>query len=374
MKYHIAIALLLASCQGTEEKTTTQEATVSEATVTLTAAQYKNAALTTGKAEQKMISTSIKLTGKIDVPPQNMVSVSFPLGGYLKSTKLLPGMPVRKGEVIAVMEDQQYIQLQQDYLTAKARHDYLKNEYQRQKELNKSKASSDKIYQQAEADYKSNQILINGLQQKLQLIGINPVQLTESNISRSVYVRATIDGYVSAVKANIGRYVSPTDVLFELVNPEDIHLVLHVFEKDLPKLQIGQKLVAYTNTNPDKKYPCDILLIGHQVSSEKSVEVHCHFERYDRTLVPGMYMNAEIETANTNAYLVPEEAVVRYENKQYVFIEKDKLHYEMKEVTTGEADDGLIALTEAKDVDIANATIVTSNAYTLLMMLKNTAE
>jgi cobalt-zinc-cadmium efflux system membrane fusion protein len=60
------------------------------------------------------------VNGKIDVPPQNMVSISVPLGGYLKSTKLLEGMHISKGEVIAIMEDQQYIQLQQDYLTAKA--------------------------------------------------------------------------------------------------------------------------------------------------------------------------------------------------------------------------------------------------------------
>ena len=70
---------------------------------------------------RKEISSILKLNGIVDVPPQNMVSISVPLGGYLRSTSLLPGMHVRKGDVIAVMEDQQYIQLQQDYLTAKAK-------------------------------------------------------------------------------------------------------------------------------------------------------------------------------------------------------------------------------------------------------------
>lgn len=51
---------------------------------------------------------------------------------------------------------------------------------------------------------------------------------------------------------NIGKYVAPTDVLFELVNPDDIHLALTVFEKDFDKLFIGQKLLLTTTINQIK--------------------------------------------------------------------------------------------------------------------------
>ena len=82
-------------------------------------------------------------------------------------------MHISKGEVIATMEDQQYIQLQQDYLTAKAHFSSIEAEYIRQKELNASKASSDKVFQKAETEYISQKILINSLAEKLKLIGIN---------------------------------------------------------------------------------------------------------------------------------------------------------------------------------------------------------
>ena len=196
----------------------------------------KNAGIVTGKTMRKEISSILKLNGIVDVPPQNMVSISVPLGGYLRSTSLLPGMHVRKGDVIAVMEDQQYIQLQQDYLTAKAKIGFLRNEYERQKDLNSSQASSDKVYQQAEADYKTQQVLIAALAEKLKLAGINVEQLNETNISRSVNIYSPINGYVSQVNINVGKYVTPAEVLFELVNPDDIHLALKVFEKDLDKL------------------------------------------------------------------------------------------------------------------------------------------
>ncbi len=376
MKRVLFIAILaLAACGSDKQPAATQEPEVlSGTTVVLTEAQQKNASIATGLASLQDIKSVIKVAGKIDVPPQNMVSVSFPLGGYLKSTRLLPGMHIRKGEVIAIMEDQQYIQLQQDYLTAKAKQDYLESEYLRQKELNQNKASSDKTFQMAAAEYKSNKILISGLQQKLQLIGINPERLHEGSISRTINVHAPIDGFVSAVNVNIGKYVTPSDVLFELVNPTDVHLALAIFEKDIDALYIGQKLVAYTNNNPDKKYPCEIILIGKDVSAERTLQVHCHFEKYDHTLVPGMYMNAEIALGNANAFVLPEDAVVRYGNKQYIFVAKTGNQYEMKEVQTGAAENGVIAISKADGIDLKTEKVVTKNAYTLLMKLKNTTE
>src|SRR5215831_14918383 len=140
----ISIILLLTSCAGNKNAGEATSATSVANTVTLTETQIKNAGVVTGEITHKEISSILKLNGMIDVPPQNMVSISVPLGGYLKSTNLLPGMHVKKGDVIAVMEDQQYIQLQQDYLTAKAKIGFLENEYNRQKDLNSSQASSDK--------------------------------------------------------------------------------------------------------------------------------------------------------------------------------------------------------------------------------------
>jgi len=375
MKYISILAIiLLASCKGSETTEQQKPEMADGNIVTLTAQQLKNAGIETGIAAHKNIQAVIRATGQVDVPPQNMVSVSFPLGGYLKSTHLLQGMHVRKGEVIAIMEDPQYIQLQQDYLTAKARETYLENEYNRQKELNTNKASSDKTFQQAEAEYKSNRILISGLRQKLQLIGINPDRLSENNISRSVNIHAPIDGFVATVNVNIGKYVTPSDVLFELVNPTDIHLMLTIFEKDINAVYVGQKLVAYTNSDPEKKYPCEVILVGKDVNAERAIQVHCHFSQYDKALVPGMFMNAEIETNNTSAYVLPEEAVVRYNNKQYIFIALPGNQYKMQEVQTGIAGEGLVSIINYNDINMEQQKVVTKNAYTLLMKLKNTAE
>jgi cobalt-zinc-cadmium efflux system membrane fusion protein len=370
--FNTILAGLLVSCGANKTEQQTAKAKTDGNVVVLTDAQYKNAGIETGRIESQPVSTVLKLNGKIDVPPQNMVSVSVPLGGYLQSTKLLAGMHVNKGEVLAVMEDQQYIQIQQDYLVAKAELVYDEAEYNRQKELNQSKASSDKVYQQALAKYQKQTVLIGALEQKLRLIGLNPEKITAARISKSINIYSPINGFVTAVNVNIGKYVNPSDVLFELVNPADIHLALTVFEKDINKLSIGQKLVAYTNTNPEKKYPCTIILLSKSLSDERATEVHCHFEEYDKTLIPGMYMNADVELSAVNATALPDDAIVRFENKQYVFIAREKNRFELQEIQTGASENGFTQIMGADKW--SDQSIVTKGAYNLLMAMKNTAD
>jgi hypothetical protein len=125
-------------------------------TVTLSAEQLKNAGIVTGKAERRSLGVLMPVQGVVDVPPQNLVSISAPLGGYLRSTDLLPGMEVQKGQTLAIMEDPRFIQLQQDYLVAEGKVAMLTQDFERQKALNASKTSSDKVLQEAHGTQHAN--------------------------------------------------------------------------------------------------------------------------------------------------------------------------------------------------------------------------
>jgi cobalt-zinc-cadmium efflux system membrane fusion protein len=281
-------------------------------------------------------------------------------------------MRLTKGEVIAILEDQQYIQLQEDYLITKSKMELAEQEFDRQKELNKSKSTSDKAFQQAKSDFQNLRISFQSLSEKLKLININPRNLTENSISRSITLTAPFNGFVSKVNVNIGKYVNPTDVLFELVDPTDIHLNLKVFEKDLTKLAIGQKLKAYSNSDSDKKFDCEIILISQDVSADGSAEVHCHFSKYDKSLFPGMYMNAEIELKSNQVLAIEEQAIVNFEGKDYVFVKQGKQTFEMLEVEVGTKENGWVEVLNSSSFD--GKEIVSKGAYTLLMSLKNKAE
>lgn len=374
MNYSIFLfmLLLLIGCGNTSSDTQQKEQETHNKSFTLTDAQKKNSTITIGALIQKDISEIVKVHGKIDVPPQNLISVSIPMGGFLVSSDLLPGMHVKKGQVIAVLEDQQYIQLQEDYLTTKVRLEQAEADFIRQKDLNESKAGSDKVFEKAKAEYQSLKVILRSLAEKLELLHINAKTLTEQSLSRRVKIYAPFNGFVSKVFVNIGKYVNPSDVLFELVNPKDIHVNLHVFEKDIVKLSIGQNLIVYTNSNPDKKYPCEILLISKDISTDGTAEVHCHFEQYDQVLIPGMYMNADISVNHSNVLCLPEESIVSFEGKQYIFLKEQNDSYTIKEIQTGIKDKGFVQILNTEDVQ--KKSIVINGAYSLLLQNKKSQE
>jgi cobalt-zinc-cadmium efflux system membrane fusion protein len=371
--YLIAFAFLITACgSGTEQEISTEASNGTENIVVLNQKQLNAAKLSFAKLEEKVIGSFITANGTIDVPPQNMISVSVPLGGYLKSTQLLPGLQIRKGDIIAIMEDQQYIQMQQDYLTTKSRIVYSKSEFERQKELNASKASSDKVFQQVQMEYNTLRIALNSMEQKLKMIGIKPESITENNITSTIKIYSPINGFVSNVNVNIGKFVNPSDILFELIDPSNIHLNLKIFEKDLNQLAIGQKLIAYSNTDPNKKYAAKINLISRDLSSERIAEVHCHFENADKSLAPGMYMNAEIQLKNDRKLAIREEAIVNFEGSDYVFVKMSNNSFEMTPIKIGTIENGFVEVINAET--FKDKLLVTNGAYTLLMSLKNKSE
>jgi len=372
--FYTILFFALLSCAG-KKTANTEAATVKESNqLKLTEAQFKQAELEVAMAGTKTLHETISVNGLVDVPPQSMISVSFPLGGYLKKTQLLPGMSVKKGEVIATMEDQSYVQLQQDYLVDKAKMEFLSADMQRQKELSENEATSKKSFQQAMSDYKVTQIMIKSLEEKLRVIGIDPNQLTVNNISRTVSLRSPINGFVTKVNVNIGKYVNPSDVLFELVNPDDIHAALTVFEKDLPLIQKGMSAIVSLASNPAKKYAVEVLLVTKNIDDTRAGLVHCHFENPNHELLPGMFLSGSFDLSAKPTSVVPEEAVVRFEGKEYIFVAKDNKQFEMVEVQTGTRQNGMVGLKPNAGLDFNKTKLVTKNSYRLLGMLKNKAE
>ncbi|MEN9598665.1 MAG: hypothetical protein RL596_976 [Bacteroidota bacterium] len=349
------------------------KAAISETSLTLTPAQLKQAELSYAKPAVTTMHELIKVNGVVDVPPQSMVSVSFPLGGYLKKSHLLPGMSVTKGEVIAEMEDKSYVELQQEYLIDKAKLEYLAIDVQRQRELSDQEATSKKNYQQVLSEYKAAQVMVKSFEEKLRIIGIDPQKLTVNNISRTVAVRSPITGFVTKVNVNIGKYVNPADVLFELVNPNDIHAALTVFEKDLGRIQKGMKAFVTLANQPNKQYEVEVILVTKNVDEARAGLVHCHFEKSNHELLPGMFLNGEFMENGSKQIVVPEESVVRYEGRDYIFIANNKTDFELTLIETGIKQNGFVAL---KNVDTSwlNKQVVTKNVFRLLGMLKNKPE
>jgi cobalt-zinc-cadmium efflux system membrane fusion protein len=375
MKKYIAAfasAIFLLSCgnKKNEENKSTEVKNIN--IIKLTSEQVKNAGLETGNPTLKNVKEILQLQGTVTVPPKSVISISIPLGGYVKSTNLIAGMNVQKGQVLAVLEDMQFIELQQDYLMAREKFELAQNEYKRQKELNASKASSDKVLEQITTEMRTQRITMSSLEHKLTLLGINVKKLNVSTISNTIRVISPINGLVSKVNVNVGKYVNPTDMLFELIDKKDIVLTLNAFEKDVASLSIGQTVMAFANNSDSKKYEAKIAYINQSLNGDRAAEIICKVNAYNAALLPGLFINAEVEIENQKALTVPEDAVVRWQGKFYVFTALGNNQFQMIEVKSGVKNEGFNQIVSN---ELSNSSpIVTKNAYTLLMSAMNNDE
>src|SRR5690606_10120861 len=330
--------------------------------VRLTSEQLENASIDSVSLEKVNISGVLRLNGTVEVDPDNRVSLSSALGGHIKSVNVLPGQAVRKGEAILTVEDNQFIQVQQDYLTTKAELTSAEADFNRQKELNASKSVSDKAVEQAETEYLSLLATKRGLEEKLRLINISPSQLTPANIRRGINIVAPFNGVISDVMVNKGKYVSPSDVLVELINPQSMLLRLQVFEKDWSSVRVGQTIEAHTNQESDKKIQAEIISTGMIINEDGSALVIARVKNPQIVpLVPGLYVNALIHIENKNVYTLPNDAIVSFENKSYIFEWIESTSFRMKEVTTGSSNDGKVEIVNYED--LVDKPIVNKGAY-----------
>jgi len=378
-----ATLILLGSCTGKNKPAaeTTGVEVIPENIVEMREDQIKLAGIQTGSIEMKSVGNTLKVNGIISVAPQNQATVSMPLGGFIKSTTLLAGNFVSKGQTLAIIENQDFVDIQQNYLEAKNRLVYAEAEYKRHTDLYNDDVYSEKNLQQVTVEYKNLVALVRSLEQKLILIGIDPGGLNETNISSTVSLRSPITGYLKSVNINIGKYVAPTDVLFEILNSDKLFLELTLFEKDADKVVTGQKITFFIN-NETEAHEATISQTGKSISDDKTFRVYATVAKPCKNTLPGMYVNALIEESDTLVTALPSEAVVSFDDKDYIFVfdrnkEEDGkpfTEYRMVEVQKGVSQGGYTEVVLPDGFDLNTSIVVVKGAYNLLSAKKNAGE
>lgn len=381
----LTVLLLLTSCgekKSNTEVTETEQHTETEkvSSISFNKNQYALAAIQTGKIIQRNISDVIKLNGKIEVDPTNIAVVSAQLGGYIKTAGLIVGTPVRRGQVLATIENVEFINIQQEYLESANELTFLEQEYQRQKELRDEDINSKKTFQKVSAQYNMLKGKVNALEQKLALIGVSKQRLQNGKVSRTANLYAPISGYIKTSNAVIGNYVSPTNTVFEIVNTDKVHLELSAYESNVNKLAIGQKVHFSLANETDFARTGTIEQVGKASGNDRIIIVYCEIDKNSlKDLLPDMYVKSQVEINNTNnkQSVVPSEAIVAYNDKNYLIsenkISKNNIDFNLIEIKEGAEQDGFTAI-DFSEKPLENVAIVTKNAYAIISALKNSQE
>lgn len=379
MKNYIILlgaVLFLSSCLKENKETKTEEIVKENETLlsvlTLTNEQLKNIEIETETFQNQNIPSTIRLNAKAELAPQNTISITNPYGGYVKQISLIPGNYVQKGQVVVVLEDPLYIQMQEDYLTTKTLLVQANADFIRQRDLNAEQAASDKVLQQAKATQQTLQIKKRALEDKLRLMNINPSTVSVNNIHRTINVYSPISGVVSDVYTNIGEYVSSANAMLQIINPNNSLLNIKVFEKDLGDIKIGQDLQAYTNANPNQKLEAKVSSISNQVNPDRTIDVFAKITNLNGIrLTANMYFNIELTVNQSRSNAISEEAIVEFEGKKYLFEQQTKNKFNLIEAQIGNTSNGIVEIISPTN---SGKVYVTKGAFKLLTALKNSGE
>ncbi|SET73076.1 membrane fusion protein, cobalt-zinc-cadmium efflux system [Hymenobacter actinosclerus] len=378
MNYAPLLLLLLLTACGPNQPTEPEAATEQPAPpaspdeVRLSPAQAKAAGLETGVFAWKNMTSDVQANGVIDVPPQNMASISAIMGGYVQQVAVLPGQRISKGGTVAVLRHPDYIQLQQQYLQSKARVQFLTQELERQKILDAEDVGAKRKLQQARADYASEQATLRATTAQLKMLGVPLGRLNRGDITPTVALTSPIGGYVKAVNVNTGQYVNPQDVLVEVVDRSDLHLELKVFERDIVRVKVGQRILfKIPSRGSDEDLVARVFLVGKAFNDgpQRTVSVHAHLEPERDDVLPGQYVSAHIQTAGRCQRTLPEDAIVQAGEFSYIFSQTKPGAYRRYRVQTGPSENGDVAVT-LLDAGADTTRLVRHGAYFLDAELK----
>lgn len=368
----LSIVISLFNCTS-KEKTTVEETTNNTNATNLievTKAQFKNNSMTIGKLEEKTFPTIVSVNGMVDVPPENKAIVNAKMGGYIKTTPLLIGDKVTKGQVLVTIENPEFVTLQQNYMEIQGQLSYLKADFNRQKTMLAENITSQKSFLKAESNYKTALAKFNGLHKQLTMLHISPENVLNGNFTSETTIYAPISGSVTKVYVNRGSYVSPASIIMEIIDNSHIHLELSVFEKDILKIKKEQEINFKIPDASSKVFKAEVHLIGTALEENRTIKVHAHLEDESHSnFLTGMFVNADIITDSVLEKALPNEAIVVIDDKSFVLVlnktDENNYYFEQKEVDIKESYNGYKVVKNANTFS-SNTQFLTRGTYNLL--------
>lgn len=404
--YFTFLSLFVISCDkkkevvetaaGKTEQKAENPAEAPQTIASLTEEQMKAVGITLGTIEMKELTSTVKANGLLRVPNNNKARITSLYGGIIKTLNVQVGSFVNKGQVIATIANPEFIQLQEDYLTTNSRITFAEQEYRRQRELFNNDAGAKKNLQSSDSELKTLRTRKASLLRQLQMMGISPGSVNNTNMRSGLVITAPISGTISSIAAQIGSYVDVSAPVAEIIDNQSIHLDLQVFEKDLPKMRVGQIVHFKLTNNPETEYDAKVYSIGSSFENDsKTISVHCNVTGNKTGLIDGMNITGIVSLDYSTTPAIPNEAIVEADGKFYVFVETDKkpeedhaegeakaekpkkniktVNFEKIEVVKGSSDMGYTAITPVSEI-AADAKIVVKSAFFVNAKLTNGGE
>lgn len=352
---------------GHEEKSENEEH--QEEGLHLTKAQMETIGLEFGELSSIKVNDFVKATGTLGLPPNAYASVSAKSEGIIAGAKkFVEGNYIKKGELIAYVENPQFIVKQQEYLESHAQLKLKQLDLARQQSLVDANAGVSKSLQSAQAEVAILEAKTIGLSKQLSYLGISTTNLTPNSISQRIALKAPMSGYISNINIHNGIYAQPTIALMEIISDDHLHLELDVFEKDIANIKIGQKISYTIPALGSTIYNGEISVMGKEFSSKtKTVRIHGHLVGDKPLFLKDLFINAKIWLNDNVSSAIPEKAIIKDGKNSFIYVAentKDAKEIEFKtiRVIPGVTNNGFTSVKVLEEIP-AGMEIVTKGAY-----------
>jgi cobalt-zinc-cadmium efflux system membrane fusion protein len=381
----IFIIIVAGACGGQQKELVREEETSKPPTgnkVSLTRKQMETIGIAVGHIENKNLQNAVRANGMLTVPNQNKAFVTSVMSGIIRTLNIQPGNIVFKGQVVATITNPDMAQHQQELQTINAQIELAEMEYKRQEELVAGAAAPLKNLQRVHTELTTLKTTRNSLWQQLKAMGVSVDQVQKGSIVTTLPVTAPIKGTVSNVSAQIGSNVDAATPIAEIVNNEQLHLDLFVYEKDLSLIKDRETIHFTLTNNPGKEYDAEIFSIGAAfVKETKTIPIHAVVKGNKTGLIEGMNITALISVGENVVPAVPSEAIVSDQGQDYIFIRlntshnKDSAQIDLQRVPVvkGVSDIGYTAITFLHPVP-PESLVVVKGAFFVLAKMTNTGE
>jgi len=296
--------------------------------------------------QPKVFTSFVTAPGKIRANQDKVAIVGPIIEGRISKVFVNWGDIVKKGQLLAYLESVEVGEAKAAYFKAKAELQVAKAELMRKKRLFEDQIIPEKDLLEAEAAYTSAQAEADAAEKALHVIGFTEEEVASLSKSHDLTAMMPIISPISGIIVNrqavIGALAEPSSELFTIIDLSSLWIDAQVYEKDLDKIQLNQKVEISVIAYPNETFLGRVSYIGDTLDEEtRTTVVRTVVNNPDRKLKPGMFATVKIITSEKKESMVlPEGAVLHQNGKSFVVVEETG-KYIFREVKLGAVNDSI---------------------------------
>lgn len=283
---------------------------------------------------------ALTLAGKVAYGEDRYSRISSPLQGRVVEVRAHLGDRVKAGAVLLVIDSPDIAQAYSEYVKEDSDLRYATRAYELAKDLYENKAMPLKDLKQAENELVKARAEFRRAKERLLSLRVSAEELNKpldkQKITSRFEMKSPLTGTVVERAVTPGQSVGgdPSQVLFTVADLDMLQVVADLYERDLSLVKEGQFAKVNVEAYPGVDFPATIAAIGDIVDpASRTIKVRAWVNNEEHKLKPEMFARLQLEVGEAAQFLVvPREAVLEVDSKQFVYVVDSQNRYLKQEV------------------------------------------